>query len=54
MIKTLISTFRKRLDDRRRYNKAMAEIEALNISDLVDMGADRTELERGVWRQIYG
>ena len=54
MIDNLILGFRKRLADRRRYNKAMAEIVALNTRDLVDMGADRTELEQGVYRQIYG
>lgn len=54
MITNLIAAFRKRRADRRRYNRAIAEIEQLNIRDLIDLDADSADLMRGAYRQIYG
>ena len=54
MIKSLISTFRKQIDDRRRYNRALAEIESLTQRDLADLRADPIEMARHAYASIYG
>ena len=54
MISSLIATIRKRLEDRRRYNRAIAEIESLNLRDLSDMRADPVEMARAAYANIYG
>lgn len=54
MIKTLIASFRKHLDDRRRYSRALAEIESLSQRDLADMRADPIEMARHARDSIFG
>ena len=54
MIKTLIASVRKHLDDRRRYNRALAEIEALSQRDLADLRADPLEMARHAYADIFG
>ncbi len=54
MIKTLIASLRKHIEDRRRYNRAMAEIETLSQRDLADMRADPVEMARHVYADIFG
>src|SRR5438309_10804399 len=49
-----ISRLRKRLDDNRRYRRAMAEISALTTRDLVDMRGSREEMHRHIYEEIYG
>ncbi len=54
MIKTLISSVRKHFDDRRRYNRALAEIQALSRRDLADLRADPIEMARHAYADIFG
>lgn len=54
MIKTLIASVRKHLDDRRRYDRAIAEIRALSKRDLADLRADPVEMARHAYADIYG
>lgn len=54
MSKSLIAGIRKRLDHHRRYQKGLAEINALTVRDLCDMGGDRTEMEWHLYHDIYG
>lgn len=54
MIKMLITSLRKQIADRRRYNRAIAEIEALTQRELSDMRADPVEMARHVHAEIYG
>jgi hypothetical protein len=54
MFKTLIANFQKQLADRRRYNRAIAEIEALTQRDLADMRGDPIEMRRQAYIAVYG
>lgn len=54
MISTLIAKLRKSRDDRRRYNRAIAEIESLTQRELTDLNADPVEMARAVYANIYG
>ena len=54
MIKSLITSVRKHLDDRRRYARALAEIESLTQRDLADMRADPVEMARTAYTHIFG
>lgn len=54
MIKSLIATVQKQIADRRRYMRAVAEIDALSSRDLSDLRADPTEMRRQAYAEIYG
>ncbi len=54
MIKVLIANVRQKLDDRRRYRRALAEIEALTQRELADMRADPVEMARDAYADIFG
>ena len=49
-----ISRLRKRLEDNRRYRRAMAEISTLTTRDLADMRGNREEMQRYLYEEIYG
>ena len=50
----LYNNARGRIAKRRRYNRLVEEIQGLTQRDLVDMGADRSEMLRHAYRDIYG
>lgn len=54
MIKSLITSVRKHMDDRRRYAQVIAEIESLTQRELADMRADPTEMARTAYVNIFG
>lgn len=54
MIATLINNARSRLAKRMQYNRIVDEIQALTQRDLVDMGADRGDMLRRAYQDIYG
>ena len=51
---SLVSRIQQRLDKRRRYRRLVAEIESLSSRDLADLRADRTEMLRHAYAQVYG
>ena len=50
----LVKHAKSRIDKRLRYGRLVAEIESLTHRDLVDMGADRGEMLRHAYLDIYG
>jgi len=50
----LVKHAKSRLDKRRRYGRLVTEIESLTNRDLVDMGADRGEMLRHAYLDVYG
>ena len=54
MISGLITHARDRLARRMKYNRLVDEIQALSQRDLADMGADRGDMLRQAYRDIYG
>ncbi|MET0596621.1 MAG: hypothetical protein ABWZ57_02005 [Mesorhizobium sp.] len=54
MISGLITHARNRLARRMKYNRLVDEIQALSQRDLADMGADRGDMLRQAYRDIYG
>ena len=54
MFSNLVKHARSRIDKRLRYGRLVAEIESLTHRDLVDMGADRGEMLRHAYLDIYG
>lgn len=50
----LVATAQDRLEKRRRYSRLAAEIQALTPRDLADLRADRGQMLRDTYRQIYG
>ena len=54
MIKSLIASVQKQIADRRRYMRAVAEIDALSSRDLSDLRADATDMRRQAYAEIYG
>lgn len=53
MLNEITTYFRDRRAKRNRYNRLVAEIEALSPRDLSDLRADRSEMLRQVYREIY-
>jgi hypothetical protein len=51
---SLIAHIKDRLAKRAQYRRLVAEIDTLSNSDLVDLRADRTDMLRGAWQQVYG
>ena len=54
MISDLITHARSRIAKRAKYNRLVDEIQALTHRDLADMGADRGEMLRQAYRDVYG
>lgn len=54
MIKILIASIRKNREDRRRYRRAISEIEQLTQRDLADLRADPVEMARAAYHNVYG
>ena len=54
MIVSLLNHARNRLAKRIQYNRIVDEIQALTQRDLADMGADRTDMLRRAYQDIYG
>jgi hypothetical protein len=50
----LVRHARSRIDKRMRYGRLVAEIQSLTHRDLADMGADRGEMLRHAYLDIYG
>jgi len=53
MLNEFTSYLRDRRAKRAKYNRIVAEIEALSPRDLADLRADRTDMLRQVYREIY-
>lgn len=54
MLKAIVANFQRQLADRRRYLRAVAEIDTLSARDLADLRADPAEMRRHAWQEIYG
>ena len=54
MINGLINHAKNRFAKRIRYNRLVDEIQALTPRDLADMGADRGEMLRHAYLDVYG
>ena len=54
MLDRLVTLARVRLDKRRRYKRAVAEINALSNRDLTDMRADRADMLYWARKDILG
>jgi uncharacterized protein YjiS (DUF1127 family) len=54
MLRTWIVTAKDRFAAYRRYRKAIAEIETLTQSDLIDIGAFEVDLRHAARREILG
>ena len=50
----LVRHAKSRIDKRMRYGRLVAEIQSLTHRDLVDMGADRGEMLRHAYLDVYG
>jgi len=50
----LVKHARTRIEKRMRYGRLVAEIEGLTPRDLADMGADRSEMLRHAYLDVYG
>lgn len=50
----LMTTARNRIAKRSRYNRMVDEIKSLTSRDLADMGADRGEMLRHAYLDVYG
>ena len=54
MIAALLNHARSRLAKRLEYNRVIDEIQALTNRDLVDMGADRSDMLLRAHQDFYG
>jgi hypothetical protein len=54
MINNLFAYAQDRIAKRRRYNRLASEIASLSARDLADLRADRSEMLRHAYRNIYG
>ena len=54
MIGELIQNAKGRIAKRRKYNRLVDEIQALTYRDLIDMGANRSEMLHQAYLYIYG
>jgi len=50
----LVKHARTRMEKRARYSRLVAEIQGLTPRDLADIGADRGEMLRHAYRDVYG
>jgi hypothetical protein len=54
ILSNLVKYARDRVEKRMRYGRMVAEIQSLTHRDLVDMGADRGEMLRHAYLDVYG
>ncbi len=54
IFRDLVNTTRKRIAQRSRYNRLVEEIQGLTSRDLADMGANRDEMLRHAYLEVYG
>jgi hypothetical protein len=54
MIHNLVAYAQDRIAKRRQYNRLASEIASLSPRDLADLRADRGEMLRQAYRNIYG
>ena len=54
MIQNLVKYARNRVEQRVRYGRLVAEIQSLTPRDLADIGADRGEMLRHAYLDVYG
>lgn len=50
----LVARVQERLEKRRRYNRLVDEIMGMSPRDLADIQADRGQMLRDAYREIYG
>ena len=50
----IVVQFKDRMARRAEYRRLIADINALSLSDLVDMRADRSEMLHHAYREVYG
>ncbi len=51
---SIIAHFKDRLAKRAEFRRLVAEINSLSNSDLTDLRADRTDMVRYAYTQVYG
>lgn len=54
MFSNLMNYAKNRVEKRMRYGRMVAEIQSLTHRDLADMGADRGEMLRHAYLDVYG
>ena len=54
MFSNLINSARDRAAKRRHYNRLVNEIMGMTPRDLADINGNRTDMLRGVYREVYG
>ena len=54
MFSNLVKHTRTRIEKRMRYSRLVAEINGLTSRDLADIGADRGEMLRHAYLDVYG
>jgi len=54
IISNLVNYARGRVERRMRYSRLVAEINSLTHRDLADIGADRSEMLRHAYLDVYG
>ena len=54
MIRNFFSYAHKRIEQRREFNRLANEIAGLSSRDLADLRADRAEMLRHAYKQVYG
>lgn len=54
MITTFFHSARDRFAKRMQYNRVVGEIQSLTQRDLADIGADRDDMLRRAYEDIYG
>ena len=54
MIKAIVANLQRQLADRRRYRRAIAEIDSMTPRDFADLRADPIEMYRHAWIEVYG
>jgi len=50
----LMNTARQRIQRRNRYTRLVEEIQGLTSRDLADMGANRDDMLRHAYLEVYG
>ncbi len=54
IVSRLLEGAQERLEKRRRYNRLVNEIMSMSNRDVADIRADRADMLRGVYTEVYG
>lgn len=54
MFESAFNSVRTKLDKRRRYHRLVNEIMGMSERDLADINANRTDMLRHAYRDVYG